>query len=588
MKFEFIKKLSEKVKLIDTLTTKLLMLILFIAIIPLIVSIDFSINIINQIIEDNLKNELSLYTSLFKEKSYADFEKLKIFANLYTDYPEYFIHTNNETFKPDFLLVVNKNKNIAIKINKYHFDDKKLKLQNVINNALLGQTSKSFELLAGEYGENIYEVLALPVFDNNNKLEQVVIIGKKLNASDYKLNISIYFDKYNIKLFRIIDFNKNIKAIKKSTMEKNDRQIIYNEPIKNSNGSIIGMAYMQVEKSSFIKDVEKSALIIRIISVISLLISIIIAALFSRSITTPILQLVNAAKVISKGNLKFRVKNRGNDEISQLGQSFNVMAESLLLQQQLKDNFVATLTHDLKVPMLAEKQTVTYMLKEIYGPLTPEQKEILELIKSTNSASLEMVATLLEVYRYDSGDVELVKSIFNVIQLFKDSVEEIKSLAVEKNIDIQIESEDTVLNVYADKREIKRVLHNLISNAITNGVTNGKIVCKADLIKFKCIYHPVKKPNLYTSLTNPIDITNSLIISITDNGIGISKNDISELFKRFSFNKGRKPSSTGLGLYYSNQVITKHEGHIWVESTVGEGCVFKFTIPLAEGKFNEQ
>jgi signal transduction histidine kinase len=85
------------------------------------------------------------------------------------------------------------------------------------------------------------------------------------------------------------------------------------------------------------------------------------------------------------------------------------MAENLQKQEQLKDNFVATLTHDLKVPMLAENRTIRYMIDGAYGPITDEQREVLELIISTNNSSLEMVGTLLDVYRYDEGDVQLVK-----------------------------------------------------------------------------------------------------------------------------------------------------------------------------------
>jgi signal transduction histidine kinase len=233
--------------------------------------------------------------------------------------------------------------------------------------------------------------------------------------------------------------------------------------------------------------------------------------------------------------------------------------------------------------VLAENQTINYLLKEAYGPITKEQKEVLELIKSTNNSSLEMVSTLLEVYRYDSGNVNLIKTEFDIVKLVEESIEQIKSLAQDKKITISLKSNDNVIIIQADEREIKRVLHNLISNAITNGIHRGHIECNIDLISRENIwYNPIASSDDYTTLYRPIKIDESVLFSIKDDGIGITREDMQELFKRFSFNKGRKPSGTGLGLYYSYQVITKHKGHIWAESAEGRGSMFRFILPVKD------
>ncbi|MFH0702667.1 MAG: HAMP domain-containing sensor histidine kinase [bacterium] len=326
---------------------------------------------------------------------------------------------------------------------------------------------------------------------------------------------------------------------------------------------------------------NKNIELISIISVISLIVAIILAALFSRTITTPILKLVAATKSIASGNLKQRVKIRGNDEIAQLASMFNQMANNLQQHEQLRDNFIATLTHDLKVPMLAENQTINYFLKEIYGPITNEQREVLELIKNTNNSCLEMIYTLLDVYRYDNINIKPIKSDFDIIKLIKESIDEINSLAVIKKIKISLITSENELFIKADKREIKRILYNLISNAINNGVQEGKICCNIELISNEeYFYYPKIYKDIYTTLNNPVDISNTVLVSIEDNGIGISEDDMGQLFKRFSLSKGRKPASTGLGLYYSHQVITKHNGYIWAESFENQGSSFKFTLPV--------
>ncbi len=316
------------------------------------------------------------------------------------------------------------------------------------------------------------------------------------------------------------------------------------------------------------------------ISIISLFVAIFIAIIFSRTITTPILKLLHAANELAKGNFNYRLQTKGHDEIAELSLTFNKMAENLQKQQGLRDNFVATLTHDLKVPMLAENQAVDHILKEAYGPITVEQKEVLEIIKSTNNSSLEMVSTLLEIYRYDMGIAKLYKTDFDIIELLKQSTNEVNSLALEKNIDITVVSDQNEISINADEREIKRVFHNIISNAINNSIINKMIECTVEYISEPIIIKKESSDYENSSLDKDIKLQNSVLISIKDNGIGISKTDIKDIFKRFSLSKGRKPSGSGLGLFYSFQVLNNHKGKIWAQSTEGKGSVFNLTLPV--------
>ena len=453
-------------KSIDTITTKLLMLVLFITIIPLVVVGNSSSNIINNNMQKSIQRELAIASQLFEEKLY-----------------------------------------------------------------------------------------------------------NKTNVSEESLN------KIADSIKNITDLNIEIRPnnSKNLCIERNEKyQTCIYEPLKNFSGAKIGVVYISVPEGTFVNPFYKNISLISIISVISLFIAIVIAALFARTITTPILKLVQAAKQIASGNLSQKVKIKGNDEIAQLSTAFNQMVKDLKKQELLKDNFVATLTHDLKVPMLAENKTISYMLKEAYGPITEEQKEVLELIKSTNNSSLEMISTLLEVYRFDEGNIQLNKTNFDLIELTRNSIEQVYSLAQEKEITIDIKSNENKIFIKADEREIKRVIHNLISNAIINDVQNSNICCNIELVKDEIIYNP----KLNTTLQKPVIISNSVMVSIKDNGVGITKEDMLQLFKRFSLSKGRKPAGTGLGLYYSYQVIKEHEGFIWAESSEGKGSTFIFTLPV--------
>lgn len=404
-------------------------------------------------------------------------------------------------------------------------------------------------------------------------------------AVSKKIFLKLYSEGMDVS--EINSYISETTGVKVQLLQQNqDINDINNENILNTAFAIIDEhnepvnVLLQISTDNFINILNKNVKLISFIAIVSLVVAIVIAALFARKITDPILALAKAAESINLGDLKYRVEVKGNDETARLGNSFNKMVSNLAKEEMLRNNFIATLTHDLKVPMLAENQTVSYLLKETYGPLTEQQKEVLELIKSTNSSSLEMIGTLLEIYRYDAGNASLYETEFDIIELVTESVNQIKSLSLDKKITLNINSSHDSIRIRADQRDIKRVMHNLVSNAIYHGIYMGFVNCNIQLINDKILYKPVSKAESHTTLRKPLEISKSVIISIEDNGVGIAREDMPHLFSKFALSKGRKPSGSGLGLYYSRQVITMHKGHIWAESSEKGGSTIKFTLPL--------
>ncbi|MEI7473440.1 MAG: ATP-binding protein [bacterium] len=577
---------SLKIPAIDTITTKLLSLVLFITIIPMIAVTNFSNAMLNQSLLNSARYELQYNSEFFIRQTSQEFNKLLLIANL--SKMNYFIKkSDNEiekqlsilskSTKLDLAVFITKDKKVISSNSNFIYlkpDSNLMKLLNIVNS---GEIITSSELISeGMFYKNnkaknifgLYNIVFYPVL-KGKKFEGILILGTKMiNSYDFSnQDISILIKPTNSEKLSLAEIKSN--------------SIIKEIPIKGYLGNIIGYAFIRVNNEKFINPLIQNIKAISVISIISLIVAIIIAALFARTITTPILKLVYFARKLSEGDLDLKVNIKGKDEIAQLANTFNKMAEELKTQEQLRDNFVATLTHDLKVPMLAENQTINYLLKEDYGPITSEQEEVLSLIKSTNNSSLEMVSTLLEVYRYDMGNVQLFKSEFDIVKLVNESIGQIKSLANDKKIIINMEKEENAV-ISADEREIKRVLHNLISNAIANGVHRGHIICEIQSYKNKdSIYNPIASSDSYTTLKSPLILNDMVLVSIKDDGIGLNREEMPELFKRFSLNKGRKPAGTGLGLYYSYQVINKHNGYIWAESVEGQGSVFKFTLPVA-------
>jgi len=229
--------------------------------------------------------------------------------------------------------------------------------------------------------------------------------------------------------------------------------------------------------------------------------------------------------------------------------------------ERLRDDFIATLTHDLRTPLLACIQTLDFFLDGTFGQIDDKQKAILETMKRSNADMLGLVNALLEVYKYEAGRLVLCKTNFDIYELVQNCVNELSSLALKKEIEIEIKGEKLVIN--ADKNELRRVISNLTGNAIAYSPSKTKVV-----IEF-------------------LQQEEEFLLKVTDEGGGISEEDIKKLFCRFSQGTGKKRSaSTGLGLYLSNQIIRAHKGKIWAQSNEG-GSSFCFTIkntvPLKQG-----
>ncbi len=332
-----------------------------------------------------------------------------------------------------------------------------------------------------------------------------------------------------------------------------------------------------------------------LITIASIILSLVLAFVGGRPITQPLLKLVAQVNRLSRSSMMDEeIEVQGVYEINELVGAFNRMLKRLNQEQQLRDEFVATLTHDLKVPLLAEKQTLAYLNKGTYGDLNDEQQEVVSLIQSTNQDSLGLVNGLLEVYRYESGQVRLNFDPVDVPSLLASTASELAPLAQEKKIEIIYDdslaqtnddsdkeiASSNVVSVLGDRVELKRVFQNIISNAIANTSNKGCItlsaqhaqVCGADYIQQLTAHQ-------HSSLHSPIETNNKVIVRIDDTGIGISREDMPHLFSRFAASKGRNPMSIGLGLYNAFQVVKAHGGQLWVETTEGEGTSVLMALP---------
>lgn len=234
--------------------------------------------------------------------------------------------------------------------------------------------------------------------------------------------------------------------------------------------------------------------------------------------------------------------------------------ESLKLANQSKDKFISIMAHDIKNP-LGVIQSVSDFLLKSYKEL--EEDEISEFLNGMFQSSKKLnslINDLLTWARTQSGRLKANLSDYNLYDITKQVVDLLHSNAEKKSIKlINKVAPDIILNI--DHFMIDTVLRNLTSNAIKFTNDGGKIELKA-----------TKDDNHY-------------IISVDDTGVGIKKEDIAKLFS-LGESKSKlgtnKEEGTGLGLLLCKEFINLHNGNIWVESEIGKGSSFKFSIPISQ------
>ncbi len=222
---------------------------------------------------------------------------------------------------------------------------------------------------------------------------------------------------------------------------------------------------------------------------------------------------------------------------------------------RLKEDFVATLTHDLKVPIIAESNILDFLLEEKFGPITNKQQEAIKNIQVSNQELIELVQILLETYKVKDTGAVLYFEEFEINPFLKDIVQEMTPIAEKSDIKIKYKEYENII-INADKLQLKRVIKNLIQNAISHSESSKNI----DI--------------------NVVKTKDEICISIKDYGKGISKEDLEMVFKKYySTAKRFRKIGTGLGLYLAQQIVKSHGGEITVQSEDGKYTEFSIHLP---------
>ncbi len=280
-----------------------------------------------------------------------------------------------------------------------------------------------------------------------------------------------------------------------------------------------------------------------------------IGTFLSQRITQPLRQLQVAARTIAAGDLEARVRVESNDEVGELADAFNRMAERLSEQQRLRRQMVADIAHELRTPISVMQATLEAMLD---GVLEPSPEELGDLLGDVRRFA-RLVDDLRTLSLADAGQLTLERGPVDVVALAEHLAGRMATLAAGRGVELRVEAERGLPPLTADEDRLAQVLTNLLDNALRHTPSGGHVVVRA------------------------IRQADHLILEVADDGPGIPEADQPYIFERFwrgDRSRSRDSGGSGLGLAIARQLVEAHGGTVTVESAPGAGSVFRISLPL--------
>ena len=247
-----------------------------------------------------------------------------------------------------------------------------------------------------------------------------------------------------------------------------------------------------------------------------------------------------------------------NQELETQRQQIHLQNLQLMEAARMKSQFLATMSHELRTPMNAIIGFSQVLLRQRQTHMTPHQGDMLERILNNGKHLLMLINEILDLSKIEAGRMELEIAEVNLVNLVKTIAEELRSLALEKHLDLHVSSDLQNPYVFGDRVRLRQILMNLLSNAIKFTETGS-------------VHVEVRELEL-----------SRVALIVKDTGIGISQEHLEHIFEEFrqlDQSLQRKYEGTGLGLAIAKSLVELMHGNITVESKLGEGSTFRVELP---------
>ena len=325
-------------------------------------------------------------------------------------------------------------------------------------------------------------------------------------------------------------------------------------------GVLVGAVYIDPlgladdsERETFLAGINRALLLAAVVAGLA---AVLLTVGLSRRILRPVETLTAAARRMEKGDLSQRVEVQSNDEIGELARAFNAMADGLTRLEDLRRNMVTDVAHDLRTPL----SNIRGYLEALQDGVVEPKREVVDSLHEEAMLLTRLVDDLQELALAEAGQLRLERQPVAPADLVNKATDAARAQAAAKGIALQADLPEDLPLVNVDPQRIGQVLGNLLSNALTHTPSGGQVVVTAKARE------------------------SEVELSISDTGEGIPSEHLPYIFERFyrvDKSRSRATGGTGLGLAIARQLVEAHGGRIEVESEVGQGAVFTFTLPVA-------
>ncbi|MCL4425071.1 MAG: cell wall metabolism sensor histidine kinase WalK [Firmicutes bacterium] len=300
---------------------------------------------------------------------------------------------------------------------------------------------------------------------------------------------------------------------------------------------------------------------------ITLLLATALAFLLSRGMSTPLMEMKNAAQEMARGNLEVRVPIRSADELGLLAQSLNYLSRILKRNREqeqrlegMRREFVANVSHELRSPLQLLEGYTEAILDDV-PKNEAARREYLEVILDETLRLKRLVNDLLDITQIDEGKMVLAVKPLSLADLAQRLERKLCPLAQEKGVSLQVDVPGTLPPIYGDEDRLEQVVFNLLDNALRHTPSGGQVTLAA------------RSGN-----------AGQIKLTVQDTGEGIPAGDLPYIWDRFyKVDKARTGrQGTGLGLAIVRRIVEAHRGQVFVESVLGKGSLFTILLPTGE------
>ena len=259
---------------------------------------------------------------------------------------------------------------------------------------------------------------------------------------------------------------------------------------------------------------------------------------------------IENAKLYRKLSRTKRILSRNEKKMKQ-------MVKDMKKMDKMKDEFISIVSHELRTPLTSVKEAVSLLLDEIPGQINDDQREFLNLAMHDTTRLNRLLNDILNLSRMEAGKLQMYWESSDIKEVVNHALNSMRPMSLTKEIELLEEAADGLEPIVLDKDKVEQILINLVSNAIKFSPNKGQITIKVD-----------NDGNYYK-------------VSVIDSGIGMPPEELPHIFNKFrqiDSSSTRKVGGSGLGLSIVKGLVQAHKGNVWVESKVGKGTTFFFTL----------